>query len=63
MLHAYAKNNNLAKSLVSSFLHEMLILGTKLDEYDENLFTEYLKYPIERNSYFQKNLDELNYKT
>jgi hypothetical protein len=60
MLHAYAKSNKLSSSLIQSFLHEMLILGMKLDKYDEDIFIEYLKKPIERCYDLNENYEKYN---
>jgi len=38
------------KSLTANLLHEILILTIKLDAYNEALFKEYLKCPLEFNN-------------
>jgi hypothetical protein len=54
MLYLYTKDKKLPKSLKQSLLHEMLTLTIILDKYDENLFKEYIQFPLERNVYLRK---------
>ena len=53
MLYTYAKTKDLPKSLKQNLLHEMLSLSIMLDSYDEVLFKEYIRYPLERNHYLK----------
>lgn len=49
-LYNYASTRKLKKSLIQNLLHEILILTIKLDNYREDLFKEYLKFPLEMNN-------------
>ena len=52
-LYQYAKSRDLPKSLSLNLLHEILTLTIKLDAYNEELFKEYLKFPLERNDHLK----------
>eukprot|EP00347_Sterkiella_histriomuscorum_P022623 403337784 len=45
-LYNYAKSNKLPTSLQQSLLIEILNLGIKLNQYDEQLFRDYIKMPL-----------------
>jgi hypothetical protein len=47
-LYKYSKNRELAPSLVSSLLHEILLLTFKIENYRVDLFKEYIKRPMEK---------------
>jgi hypothetical protein len=44
---------DMGKSLRQNLMHEMLTLTIKLDQYKEDLFKEYLKFPLERSIYLK----------
>jgi len=53
-LYQYAKQRKLQKSLIGSLLYEILLLTLKLEKYREDLFTEYLEMPMEKNEHLKK---------
>ena len=46
-LYQYAKSRKMTKSLIKNLQHEILALTIKLEEYDEELFKEYIEDPLE----------------
>ena len=58
---AFAKQNKLKDSLISSLLHTALKLSIRLDDYREDLFKEYLDIPLELNN-DQINAAAINYR-
>lgn len=53
-LFQYAKTRKLPDSLVSNLLHEILALSIKQDDFKIDLFTEYIKLPLEYNTHLKK---------
>jgi hypothetical protein len=43
----------LPKSLLQNLVHEMLTLTIKLDGYEEDLFKQYLQFPLERSDHLR----------
>jgi hypothetical protein len=52
-LYKQATSMDMGKSLRQNLMHEMLTLTIKLDQYKEDLFKEYLKFPLERSIYLK----------
>jgi len=46
-LYQYAKSTSMPYSLLVNLMHEILTLTIKLDDFNEELFLEYIRAPLE----------------